>query len=196
MLRLLYLFIYGFLWIGLTTACQTSTHQAIKSYELQYHSCSITGHIYIRAITPYYAADSLLALEREYIEVKQKKLESLMILQLEEEARVQNIMLECHTMSDGPMKRIMLKRVDEIRLRIKQIQNLHFIYSSYPDKTQLRVYADRMEFYRANPRRLIGYVVEAEFSGKEGDLPINLYQKSFFFDSHKKVILAEIKFVS
>ena len=173
----------------LTTSCRYTTERTVVNFEYQHYSCSVTGFISVGAMHPFYAADSLLLLEAEYESFKQQKLEDLDNQRKEVEARIHEITTECRTMPEGAMKRVMLQMAVGTQARADHLQNLYAIYSTQPEKTQLKVYLTRMEAYRQDSQKLLGYMVPVDFIGMEGSLPKANYQKRYLFDTRKKTII-------
>lgn len=173
----------------LTTSCRYNTERTVVNFEQQQHACSVTGFISVGAMHPFYAADSLLLLEAEYESFKQQKLETLDNQLKELEARIQEITTECRTMPEGAMKRVMLQMAVGIQARADHLQNLHAIYSTQPGKTQLHIYLNRMEAYRQDSKKLLGYMAQVDFIGMEGSLPETKFQKLYLFDTRKKIII-------
>jgi len=169
-------------------ACNRVIKPEIVTMEFKNNGCTVHRFISISPFLPVVGADSLQWLQMEYDSLYQAKLSELNLQVAEQNKNLAVARMEFDTMANSTMKRVYKPILDGMELRFIQLKQIQETYLNHAEQTQFGIIAGRINYYRLNQTKLLGYWVQANFTGVQGNLPVAIFQNYYIFDPSKKNI--------
>jgi hypothetical protein len=183
----------GFLFFGLLfmlPACNRAIRMEIVSVELKSNGCSISRFVSISRFIPVVGADSMQWLQVEYDSLYQAKLTELNQQIYRQSKNLDSAHKDYETINNLNMKKTYKPIMEGMELRLLQLKQIQETYRQHPEQTQFGVLSGRIEYYRLNQFKILGYWAQATFAGTEGFLPLKTYCHNYLFDIQKTNVVS------
>jgi len=182
-----------FLIILFLSACHFKQNKLIKNYELSTYQIKVVSIESVDSFRPFYAYDSIRILELQYDSVYKYKLESLNYQLNMLSQKIEKIELEVEAIKNPLMVNAIENRLKLIYIEKESIEKVLLIYKNTPEKTQLSLISERINYLKMVPDSVLGYTLRVNFTAKQGALPLEMYERNYFFNSEKDCVLGVFK---
>ncbi len=175
----------------LITSCAAGAirHQ-IVDYELCKHQIKIDKIIQIGLPEPFLASDSLAICKTEFEQLKsqlvlvqQNNIDSLKV-------QIERAQSELETAKSDAMRKIMLKGIKSMEYKVSLLAKIIDMYENEPQQTSLALIYNNIINYQQMPDSLLAYTVSCSFSGRQGALPTENFERRYLIKGDS--ICAEI----
>jgi len=175
----------------LITSCATGViRRQIADYELRKHQIKIDKIIQIGQSKPFLASDSLAICKTEFerlksqlILVQQNNIDSLKV-------QIERAQSELETAKSDAMRKIMLKGIKSMEYKVGLSAKIIDMYENEPQQTSLALIYNKIINYQQMPDSLLAYTVSCSFSGRQGALPTENFERCYLIKGDS--ICAEI----
>jgi hypothetical protein len=173
----------------LLLGCRRSVTNHIADWELLQNDCVIHQIHAISELVPIFGADSLEWLQAENDSLFRSKIAILNQQRFELDSLLRKSMEEYQAITNPVMKKAYLRALNGIEFKISKLNQLLDIYNNHLEQTQFGLLNEKLRYYQMNREMLLGYWVQVNFSGVQGELPVSIYQKKYIFDCSKQKVV-------
>lgn len=177
----------------LLTACINNSEKVIRNFELENNQIKISKFIEIEPTKPFLAKDSANILRKEYKIALNNKLAEL---KQTKDSRVRaktEAQESLASTTNKQMVKIIENRLQFIESEIAYTNTLIETYKNQPEQTFLINIQQKIDFYTSIKDSILGCTQQVTFIGKEGLLPEQKFERTFFFDFQQNKIIADIQ---
>lgn len=174
-------------------SCNNGNIKVIERFEKEHHQVKITEFVSIGDMKPFYAKDSVSIIMKKYNVELNKKLASLNQYYYIRDSVRQQTINELDDITNEKMAKVVKNRIALIDEELVQVERIIKKYKNSPDSTGFQQLIDLSGYYQLNADSLLGYVLNVQFNGKEGQLPESTFHRKYFLPVHKKQIICLMK---
>lgn len=172
----------------LLLACTNKNEKNIRSFELHRNQIRITQFVEIESTKPFLAKDSIVTLKQHYKTALRQKMTELSQVKHDRLAIKQEAKKTLEATSNKQMQKIINKRIEIIESEINHINKLIETYSKHPEQTFFKNIEQQIIYYNSEPNAILGYTQKVVFMGKEGLLPEQEFEKTYFLNAEEKIV--------